>query len=65
MCGRDLSIDGFKVSAGSSLYDIEDVEIREHLATNCHYDFFSTKVRLRTESLGICLLQISTTEPLS
>ena len=47
MCGRDLEIDGFTVSDGGNVYSIEDVEIRDLIHTNCHYDFFSTKVRLK------------------
>ena len=34
MCERDLTIDGSTVSDGSNVYSIEDVEIRDHLATN-------------------------------
>ena len=47
MCGRDLEVDGFTVSDGGNVYSIEDVEIRDHIHTNCHHDFFSTKVRLK------------------
>ena len=47
MCGRDLEVDGFTVSDGGNVYSIEDVEIRDHIHTNCHYDFFRNKVRLK------------------
>ena len=52
MCGRDLNIEGNTVSDGSNVYSIEDVEIRDYFATNCHVHFLSTKVSLR------CLLPL-------
>ena len=66
MCGRDLEIDGFTVSDGGNVYSIEDVEIRDHIHTNCHDEFCCTKVRLKKVRVlrsAILLKQLGTLGP--
>ena len=36
MCGRDIAIGGGRVSDGRNSHFIQDVEVRDRFASNCH-----------------------------